>query len=569
MSYLVLARKYRPQTFAEVVGQKHVTQTLQNAIDNGRVAHGLLFAGPRGTGKTTIARVLAKAVNCEKGPAAEPCNQCRSCLEITGGNDVDVFEIDGASNNGVEQVRELRENVKYMPANSPYKIYIIDEVHMLSVAAFNALLKTLEEPPAHIMFLFATTEVHKIPITILSRCQRHDLRRVETADIVDHLKMLCEKEGFLAQDESLWMIAREADGSMRDGLSLLDQIMACSEGEIDQNQIQDVLGLIDHTIRGELTRAILAADMAAILDAIDDLHGRGFDIKKLYSDLLVHFRNLLVIKLGNKAERLVDLPRYEIEQLKTQIKDVSVAYLNQLFDVLYKQEASIKFAVQPKLALEMAFMRLLVVKPVLPIDELVQKLDALRDEVGSQPVLEDRKVAPAPRIDSVAEANQNTPTDAPAPKAASAAVATNQQVKPVAPSQSAAPPVSEAGGNDNQKWAAVCEALRETAPVLSANLTRCKVEAIDETLLTLVLAGNGFVQSIIKRANNMALLKETCAGQWGRPLDIKLKIGKDDSKKRQQNAAEKEGLTKEALGHPRVAEAMEVFAGKVVDVKIL
>ena len=232
MSYLVLARKYRPQTFEQVIEQAHITRTLTNAISADRVAHAILFAGPRGTGKTTIARILAKAMNCEQGPTPVPCNACRSCDEITGGHGVDVFEIDGASNNSVDQVRELRENIKYMPAHSSFKIYIIDEVHMLSMAAFNALLKTLEEPPAHILFMFATTEPRKIPITILSRCQRHDLRRINLDAISKHMAWICRREGFEIADQSLELIAREAGGSMRDALSLLDQIMTCTRGSL-------------------------------------------------------------------------------------------------------------------------------------------------------------------------------------------------------------------------------------------------------------------------------------------------------------------------------------------------
>ncbi|MDY6952253.1 MAG: DNA polymerase III subunit gamma/tau, partial [Thermodesulfobacteriota bacterium] len=226
MSYLVLARKYRPQTFEEVVGQDHVTRTLKNAIRADRVAHALLFSGPRGVGKTSVARIMAKAMNCESGPTPSPCNVCRSCREITEGVSLDVFEIDGASNRGINEIRELRENIKYMPSHGRFKIYIVDEVHMLTTEAFNALLKTLEEPPPHVLFFFATTEAHKIPITILSRCQRHNFKRIGLEDILTSLRRVSHEMSFRIDDEGLVLLAREAGGSMRDALSLLDQVMA-------------------------------------------------------------------------------------------------------------------------------------------------------------------------------------------------------------------------------------------------------------------------------------------------------------------------------------------------------
>ncbi len=382
MSYLVLARKYRPQTFEDVVKQDHVTQTLVNAISSGRVAHAILFSGPRGTGKTTIARILAKALNCEKGPTSTPCNVCQSCKEITSGGSVDVFEIDGASNNGVDHIRELRENVKYMPAHSRYKIYIIDEVHMLSTAAFNALLKTLEEPPPHILFLFATTEPHKIPITILSRCQRHDLRRISIEDVSNHMAKLCSKEGINISAESLDIIARESGGSMRDALSLLDQVMVCSsEAEISHEQVLNILGVIDRKIIFDISGALLRGNIIEILDIFNSIYEHGHSIKELYSQLIEHFRNLMVVKIGKKGTKLVDVPAHEINMMAEQIKGVSDIYLSQILDILFKEEVTINYSVQPKLALEMIFVRMFQAKPVLPIDLLIEKIDLLRKGV--------------------------------------------------------------------------------------------------------------------------------------------------------------------------------------------
>jgi len=385
MSYLVLARKYRPQTFTDVVEQEHVTRTLSNAISSGRVAHAILFSGPRGTGKTTIARILAKAMNCEHGPTPTPCNQCRSCTEITSGSAADVFEIDGASNNGVDHIRDLRENIRYMPAHSRYKIYIIDEVHMLSTAAFNALLKTLEEPPAHILFFFATTEPHKIPITILSRCQRHDLRRIDLDDICNHMESLCKREGISITKESLGIIARESGGSMRDALSLLDQVMSGSPEGISHEQVLDLLGVVDRKILFELSAAVLRSDLPEILSIIEDIYDQGHNIKELYGSLAEHFRNLLVVRMGKKVDKIVDVPAHEISLMTEQVKNVSELFLSQILDALCKEESAIRYSTQPRLAMEMAFIRVFQIRPALPIEILIEKLDKLSKGVYDGP----------------------------------------------------------------------------------------------------------------------------------------------------------------------------------------
>ncbi|MCU0605654.1 MAG: DNA polymerase III subunit gamma/tau, partial [Desulfobacterales bacterium] len=382
MSYLVLARKYRPQRFEDLLEQEHITRTLGNAIAAGRVAHALLFAGPRGTGKTTVARILAKALNCQAEPAAAPCNQCRSCRDIIAGHAADVFEIDGASNNSVDQIRELRENVKYMPAHSPCKIYIIDEVHMLSAAAFNALLKTLEEPPAHVMFMFATTEPHKIPITILSRCQRFDFRRVRVTTIAAYLATICRREGVDIGAPSLEMIARESGGSVRDSLSLLDQVIACGQKSIPHAQILETLGVIDRSQLHQMAAAVLAGETASFLSALDELFDRGHDIKKLFADLLEYLRDLWVIQTGADARKALDLPADDIDALQVLARQVPGATLQHALDLLYREEAAIRLAPQPKLALEMAFFRTLHTRAALSIDTLIRKVEDLRQELG-------------------------------------------------------------------------------------------------------------------------------------------------------------------------------------------
>ena len=387
MSYLVFARKYRPQTFDEVVQQSHVTRTLANAIAANRVAHAILFSGPRGTGKTTVARILAKAMNCAQGPTAEPCNKCQSCLEITNGNAADVFEIDGASNNSVDQVRELRENLKYMPVHSRYKIYIIDEVHMLSLAAFNALLKTLEEPPEHILFMFATTEVHKIPVTILSRCQRHDLRRIDTQAIADHMRRICEAEQVQIDDPSLALIAQEAGGSMRDSLSLLDHVLACAEGAVTPGLIGELLGLVDRKHLFDISDAVLGADLHKVLAAIDTVWKQGYEIKRFFADLVAHFHHLTLVKINPREGSPLDLPDREIELLRAQTESAPTTFLLQCLDMLFQAEPAIRLSSQPKLALEMVFLKLFQTSPALPIQTLIEHLDQLQKNIG-EPVPE-------------------------------------------------------------------------------------------------------------------------------------------------------------------------------------
>src|SRR5215470_11264164 len=316
MAYQVIARKYRPQRFADVIGQEHVTQTLSNAIEQKRIAHAYLFCGPRGTGKTTIARIFAKCLNCTGGPKVDFDDKDPRCQEIAEGRSLDVLEIDGASNNGVEQVRELRETCKYAPASAKFKIYIIDEVHMLSTAAFNALLKTLEEPPEHVKFMFATTDPEKVLATILSRCQRFDLRRIPTTLIVKHLKEIAGKEKVKIEEAALFAIARGAEGGMRDAESALDQLISFCGNKIEESDVLSMFGL---TARGqilELACAILAGEAEKALRELDDLAKNGKELGRLLSDLLNHFRNLLIYQVANGDLSLLEVSEAEAAALK-------------------------------------------------------------------------------------------------------------------------------------------------------------------------------------------------------------------------------------------------------------
>lgn len=553
MSYLVFARKYRPQTFEQVVKQDHVTRTLSNAIAAGRVAHAVLFSGPRGTGKTTVARILAKAMNCKQGPAPVPCNECRSCKEITSGSAVDVYEIDGASNTSVDQVRELRENVKYMPAHSLYKIYIIDEVHMLSIAAFNALLKTLEEPPSHVMFIFATTEPRKIPITILSRCQRHDFRRIDVESISKYMEKICAKEGVEIAVESLGLIAREAGGSMRDGLSLLDQVISCIKGTITHAKVLDILGVVDREIIFDISEAVLREDVAEALDILDEIYNAGHDMKKFYADLIEHFRNLLVVKMGKKVGKLVDIPSHEIDLMLDLVKEVSITFLNQIFDLLFKEEVAIGYAAQPKLAIEMVLIRLFQIKPALPIEVLIEKLDNLRKDIYETGA-DFRDAENKPMLPEATEDSRQI---------ASEATGTAESTAPFA----AAP--FDPNENIERTWQRLLSIFSKKHPALAANLKDSTIKELSDQRLEIEVNGNDFTIKMVRRDKNAAIIRKVCSDFFGQSMEVIITTKKKLENEKQHKKSQAIRLKQEALSHPLVADALEIFNGKVVDVKIL
>jgi len=553
MSYLVLARKYRPQTFDEVVAQNHVTQTLKNAISSNRLAHAILFTGPRGTGKTTIARILAKAMNCETGPVPVPCNTCGSCSEITSGNSTDVFEIDGASNNGVEQVRDIRDNIKYLPAHSTYKIYIIDEVHMLSTAAFNALLKTLEEPPAHIIFLFATTEPRKIPITILSRCQRYDLKRIETSDITRHLISICTKEGIDIVDESYNLIAREADGSMRDALSLLDQVTTGAGGTVTHSEIMDVLGVVDGMVVHELAQATFQGDAPQILKIIDMVYRHGHSIVDLYTRLMEHFRNLLVIKLSPDNHALMDMPSHEIDILKKQVQGISPLHLNQILEVLFGEERTIKWSSRPQMAFEVVMIKLLNIRPALPIHDLIEKLDDIQKQFSSGQDL------------SLSETQKEFETSG--EPSVIKPLSDRQEHTPSAESTVSEPVLSDSG-DESDPWQAILDVISERYPSLAPNLTHSRLVKLSGNTLEIEVNGSDFNYNRMRRKENVKILELISTSFFGRQTRVVIHPGVNmngQPKREKIDAANR--LKKDLLHHPLVADAIEIFNGKLVDIK--
>jgi DNA polymerase-3 subunit gamma/tau len=393
MAYLVLARKWRPQVFEQMTGQEHVVRTLANALSSDRVAHAFLFCGPRGVGKTTAARLLAKCLNCQEGPTVKPCGQCASCQEIAAGTCVDVAEIDGASNNGVENVREIRENAKYLPQRDRHKIYIIDEVHMLSGAAFNALLKTLEEPPGHVKFIFATTEPHKLPDTILSRCQRHNFRRISTGQMMQRLSEICLAEEAKLSESALALIVRQSDGGMRDALSLLDLVFSAAGKSPTDEEVAEALGAIDRKLVNDLASGLVARNGKQVLDRLDEAYRCGVDMKRLAEEIALYIRHIFVTKtVGQPPSELAETEQKEVSALA---KKADSAQLCRSFDIVYGFLSEFSKEAHPKLGLEMALCKAIELSPSASIPELLAKVEQLSEAVPGAGASGGRSV-PAP-----------------------------------------------------------------------------------------------------------------------------------------------------------------------------
>lgn len=553
-SHIVSARKFRPQTFSQIVGQRHIVRTLTNTLQRGRVAHAYLFSGTRGVGKTTTARILAKALNCVEGPTAEPCLKCHNCLEIASGSSIDVMEIDGASNTGVDNIRDLKESVMFSPTKSKYKIYIIDEVHQISKAAFNALLKTLEEPPAHVIFIFATTELNKVPETILSRCQCFEYKSISMGDIVTQLTMIAEREKIEVTPGAIQTLARRARGSMRDAQSMFDQAAAYGGGAVNEEDVKLILGLVDSSTLFRVMDTAIAADRAALLESAGGIAYSGADPGLFMEDLAATVRNVMVAKFRPGGVEGGDPG--EAEKLAEWAAALEYDELQRFFAVIIDTMEQIKYSANPALSMEMGLLKLTEKRGLVNIHDVIGKIEK------AQTVLERR----------VASSNP-APARAAAPSSAAPVEARRvpQEARPE-PSGGAAPEVepnlepapeeiqkSVSGGGNGD----LLGVFQNIKPSFIGMLDGAAVQVKGDTVV--IVVDNIGYREFLDEAENKALLEKAAARELGRPARVVVEF--HDQKKKSEGPGRMkvkermESLHKQVVETPIIQEAMEIFNG--------
>ncbi|RME17780.1 MAG: DNA polymerase III subunit gamma/tau [Bdellovibrio sp.] len=558
MSYQVIARRWRPKSFSDLIGQEHICTTLRNALKAQRLPHALLFTGPRGTGKTSSARILAMSLRCQNAKDFNPCGQCEECMEIASGRSVDVIEIDGASNNGVESVRELRESVSYMPASGTYKIYIIDEVHMLTTSAFNALLKTLEEPPEHVLFILATTEVHKIPNTILSRCQRFDFRRIPTKKITKGLQEICQKEGVEAEEEALWAIARQGEGSMRDSQSLLDQVITYSEGKITLERVIESLGLTSRALLLEVLGALVDRDVQKIVSCVEKMALSGVDPKVFAQDLLEEIRHLLMVKLNpHQADRLVDLSSGEIEDLKQKSEKLSIEDIHFLFDMALKGVNDLVRAQDAQVVLEMLLLRMAVAPRIVDIQTVFQGGKVIR---SGHPT------------NSQAAQTQPVKNQAVSEKKSSSKTSSEESLKKTTSSSQGR--LFHDSSSVAQQWDALVQKIKSVNGLMGSKLEHSYLKDLSEEEMCIGVAPKmKFLYDQIKADGFQKKLGNYIKTFWGRSYRIRVVLDEDKKQltpkeiEEQKARAEKEKMYQEVENHPRVQMIKKVFNTKIQSIK--
>lgn len=544
MAYQVLARKWRPQTFQEVAGQELITRTLQNAIRLGRIAHAYLFAGPRGVGKTTTARILAKALNCKSGPTPTPCGACQACSEIAAGSNLDVIEIDAASNRGIGEIRELRDDVRYSPARDRYKVFIIDEVHMLTPEAFNALLKTLEEPPSHIVFILATTDVHRVPPTILSRCQRFEFKEIPHGVIAERLRAIAEAEGISISQSALDEIALASGGSMRDAQTALDRLIAFSGNLIEDAVVADLLGLVEQKYLAEFARGLAERDAARLMRLVDEVSARGYDYEAFGRQLLAHLRNLLLIKIVGPDARLIMAPRSELDRLAAEAERFGQEELLRFYDLLSKSWSDLRFSPFPRFHLEMTLLKLAHLGRLTSLEALLAELPAAAS--AAQPRRE-----PEPSATLPAAPEQITPQPRENPEA---------QPHSVGPTRLEGKPIA-----DDPEGRLLAELERENF-LFYGYLSRYRGSIRFDPAKGKLRLGKHLYESITKDKRD--LLEKLAERIAGVPILVEKVSDAEPAGKEEVAPVEKESVIKDpliekAMREPTIRAFIEMFPGKL------
>ena len=560
MAYLVLARKWRPQNFTDLIGQEHVSQTLANAIRSGRIHHAFLFTGARGVGKTSAARILAKALNCDEGLSDQPCGICSSCTEITAGQGLDVIEVDGASNTGVDDVRELRENIRYLPNRSRYKIFIIDEVHMLSTNAFNALLKTLEEPPEHAKFIFATTEPHKIPITILSRCQRFDFRKIPLARVASRMREISDAEQLTISDRSLSLVARQGEGSMRDALSTLDQVIAFSGEQVDDEAVQTLLGMVDRRLLLDTVEAVLQRDSRRALDAVRRVDQLGLALRRFTQDLLEMFRGMVICKVVEDPAEMLDLVGEELKELKALAEEASLDDLQRIVTLLMKTQTELVNSSFPLLTLEMSLVRLATLAPTQDLAKLISHIESLEKRLATTPLPKTQHPAQRPTSSSTPSAR---PAPAPAP--------TTPIPSPDPPPKKPEAPV--ATSTESKGWQGLVEQVKQSRPMLGSVLEHGRLLKLELPVIEIGYTKGSFMISQLQEQDISQDLEVLTTEYFGQPVklrvlavDIEQQSAAPPSLVEEREAKETDRmrrLREDAMEHPALKSVQDIFKGEI------
>lgn len=545
MSYLVLARKWRPKSFDDVIGQEYIIQALRNAVESGRVAHALIFSGPRGIGKTTTARIIAMCLNCSDGPTTSPCKTCNYCKEIAEGKSLDVIEIDAASHTGVKDIREIIENIKYLPSSGKTKVYIIDETHMLSQSAFNALLKTLEEPPSHVKFILATTEIHKIPITILSRCQRYDFKKVSTDKIKERIHHVTSSEGIKISDETLYMIAQESDGSIRDALSLLDQIIATFGYDIKYDDVVSTLGVPDKTLVRETLNSIFAKDAKKSIELLNLATQKGVNPKRFSEDLLRTLRNMVIIKACGK-ETVSGVSEDEKNKLALLLRDKTLEYLETLFGVLLKGAEEVHGSFYPHMSIEMTLIKLSLIDTSIPIDDILTKINSIYEKISENPESGNKIISTTSEIKKPL------------------------RTEPVENRELIVKENNNSVNTGIRETKEFIEYIKSKKPVIAMRLENAESINQDKSTISIEFSSKSSHYDYLRRKETLNFLQDLSEEFYG--SDVKLEIrykndlnaGNDIKTIREQNDIIREEIKKD----PVVQEAINIFDGHIVNIQI-